>query len=462
MDEITILQAEVLKTLASPRRLEILHALAGGPMEVGRLAEAIGASQPNVSQHLAVLRSAGLVEAERDGPRGPLPAGRPRRDGRLRDHARRPRATPDATRRDRGPQRPTGPASPRHRRRPVAPLTALEVTRHGRAPEPGPLLRHRRQAPGRRGPRPPAPRPSASRSTSSCSTGRSTRSAPTGSPRPRARAGGRRGRPRRGRRPARAAGQASWAETLRQAKELGGVDIEACSLSMDLLHLEPDRPRPARRRRRGRDRLLPQRRRRPGRLHLAATKEASRWPSRDQLQRVDARGLSCPMPIVKTAQAIKTLESGRPGRGPRHRPGVGQGLRGLVADDRQRARRAVRRTAASTASSCDGSEAPAMTTTTLERPTDAADRSRSPPRSPTSRACPSPPSTPRSTGREDQGARHRQLVRRPRQGLAGPDPVLDGGRERRPLQGLRDVLGPAARSSRTRSGSSATTGCRRC
>lgn len=36
----------------------------------------------------------------------------------------------------------------------------------------------------------------------------------------------------------RAAGQASWAETLRQAKELGGVDIQACSLSMDLLRLE--------------------------------------------------------------------------------------------------------------------------------------------------------------------------------------------------------------------------------
>jgi len=34
------------------------------------------------------------------------------------------------------------------------------------------------------------------------------------------------------------AGQAPWAETLRQAKELGGVDIQACSLSMDLLHLE--------------------------------------------------------------------------------------------------------------------------------------------------------------------------------------------------------------------------------
>lgn len=35
------------------------------------------------------------------------------------------------------------------------------------------------------------------------------------------------------------AGQATWAETLRQAKELGAVDVQACSLSMDLLHLEP-------------------------------------------------------------------------------------------------------------------------------------------------------------------------------------------------------------------------------
>lgn len=35
-----------------------------------------------------------------------------------------------------------------------------------------------------------------------------------------------------------AAGQAPWAETLRQAKEIGEVDIEACSLSMDLLKLE--------------------------------------------------------------------------------------------------------------------------------------------------------------------------------------------------------------------------------
>lgn len=67
MDEITKLQAEVLKVLASTRRLEILHRLAEGPTEVGRLAEELGASQPNVSQHLAVMRAAGIVEAAREG-----------------------------------------------------------------------------------------------------------------------------------------------------------------------------------------------------------------------------------------------------------------------------------------------------------------------------------------------------------------------------------------------------------
>jgi peroxiredoxin family protein len=35
----------------------------------------------------------------------------------------------------------------------------------------------------------------------------------------------------------RRAGQVSWADTLRQAKDLGAVDIQACSLSMDLLHI---------------------------------------------------------------------------------------------------------------------------------------------------------------------------------------------------------------------------------
>ena len=36
----------------------------------------------------------------------------------------------------------------------------------------------------------------------------------------------------------RAAGQAPWYETMAQAKELGGVEIQACSLSMDVLGIE--------------------------------------------------------------------------------------------------------------------------------------------------------------------------------------------------------------------------------
>jgi DNA-binding transcriptional ArsR family regulator len=67
MDEVYRLQAEVLKTLSNPKRLEIIHLLAEGPREVSRLAEELGISQPNVSQHLALMRSAGVVDSERDG-----------------------------------------------------------------------------------------------------------------------------------------------------------------------------------------------------------------------------------------------------------------------------------------------------------------------------------------------------------------------------------------------------------
>lgn len=38
----------------------------------------------------------------------------------------------------------------------------------------------------------------------------------------------------------RAAGQQPWVETLRQAKDIGEVDIQACSLSMDVLGIEAD------------------------------------------------------------------------------------------------------------------------------------------------------------------------------------------------------------------------------
>jgi len=67
MEPIYELQAEILKTLANPRRLEMAHQLAEGPMTVGRLADRLALAQPNVSQHLALMRAAGVVEAERDG-----------------------------------------------------------------------------------------------------------------------------------------------------------------------------------------------------------------------------------------------------------------------------------------------------------------------------------------------------------------------------------------------------------
>ena len=67
MEAIYEMQAEVLKTLSNPRRLEIVHLLADGPREVSRLAEEMGITQPNLSQHLALMRSAGVVEGDRVG-----------------------------------------------------------------------------------------------------------------------------------------------------------------------------------------------------------------------------------------------------------------------------------------------------------------------------------------------------------------------------------------------------------
>jgi ArsR family transcriptional regulator len=68
IDGIYAAQASILRTIASPRRLEMIHLLGeAGPMEVRRLAEHFGIPQPAVSQHLAALRSAGLVEAVRAG-----------------------------------------------------------------------------------------------------------------------------------------------------------------------------------------------------------------------------------------------------------------------------------------------------------------------------------------------------------------------------------------------------------
>lgn len=61
------LQAEISKTLANPLRLAILHCLKDGERTVNELAELIGVSQSNVSQHLALMRQTNIVKTRKKG-----------------------------------------------------------------------------------------------------------------------------------------------------------------------------------------------------------------------------------------------------------------------------------------------------------------------------------------------------------------------------------------------------------
>ena len=61
------LHAQLLKALASPRRLMILDGLHAGPKSVGELESVLQLPQATVSQHLSALRSQGLVVAHREG-----------------------------------------------------------------------------------------------------------------------------------------------------------------------------------------------------------------------------------------------------------------------------------------------------------------------------------------------------------------------------------------------------------
>ena len=59
--------ARIGQALASEKRLELVDLLAQAPRHVDALAQETGMSVANVSQHLQILRSANLVEAERQG-----------------------------------------------------------------------------------------------------------------------------------------------------------------------------------------------------------------------------------------------------------------------------------------------------------------------------------------------------------------------------------------------------------
>ncbi len=61
------MESEIFRALADPTRRSVFEKLAVGAMNASDLRRGIAISQPAMSQHLAVLRSAGLVRERRDG-----------------------------------------------------------------------------------------------------------------------------------------------------------------------------------------------------------------------------------------------------------------------------------------------------------------------------------------------------------------------------------------------------------
>jgi len=61
------LQAQVCSILSNPKRLHILDLLAEEEQSVEALTRALGVPKSNVSQHLALMRQANIVETRKDG-----------------------------------------------------------------------------------------------------------------------------------------------------------------------------------------------------------------------------------------------------------------------------------------------------------------------------------------------------------------------------------------------------------
>ncbi|MBO8160752.1 MAG: winged helix-turn-helix transcriptional regulator [Thermosipho sp. (in: Bacteria)] len=59
--------ANILKAMGHPTRLKILFFLAQKKHCVCELLSKLGINQPNLSQHLAILRNLGLIKDERNG-----------------------------------------------------------------------------------------------------------------------------------------------------------------------------------------------------------------------------------------------------------------------------------------------------------------------------------------------------------------------------------------------------------
>jgi DNA-binding transcriptional ArsR family regulator len=60
---------EIFEAVAQPKRREILRLISGGELSAGEIASHFEVTQPAISQHLKVLKDAGLVSERREGTR---------------------------------------------------------------------------------------------------------------------------------------------------------------------------------------------------------------------------------------------------------------------------------------------------------------------------------------------------------------------------------------------------------
>lgn len=66
-DQVFERAAELFALMSTPVRLRIVRELLEGEKNVSQLIDSVGASQPNLSQHLATLYRCGLLSRRRDG-----------------------------------------------------------------------------------------------------------------------------------------------------------------------------------------------------------------------------------------------------------------------------------------------------------------------------------------------------------------------------------------------------------
>jgi DNA-binding transcriptional ArsR family regulator len=68
-DDLAELIARRFRALSEPMRIRLVDRLRGGEATVGELSESLGASQQNISKHLAVLADTSILGRRKDGNR---------------------------------------------------------------------------------------------------------------------------------------------------------------------------------------------------------------------------------------------------------------------------------------------------------------------------------------------------------------------------------------------------------